>query len=653
MQMYGGTQAEMERLLADAQKLSGVKYDINNLNDVYSAIHVIQQELGITGTTAKEATTTLLGSFGAMKAAFSNLLGNMALGENISKNIEQVISTTSTFLFGNLLPMVGNVAMSIPQIIGQAVPMMLSSGLEMATSLSNGLKTGIPQMVGAVMSMISNVASWIVQQAPIVAQAGAEIITNLAQGIISAAPGLITNASKIVTDFIRGVREALPQMIESGGEMINNLIDGIVDAIPSLISSMQTLLTDALSLLGNLDWLATLYETFLTVGLDLITNLINGIITSLPLLVEGATMLITTFLQYLTTNLPMIIQTGMQWVQQLIQGIITALPTLAQGAFTLITCFVQFIGQNLPQILQAGLQLITQLVSGILQAIPQLIGAIPQLISAFVQTFMAFDWLGLGVQAIQFLGSGISSMVGFIGECASTIVQSVIEWISQLPGKLLELGSQAIQSMGDGIASMIDTITEKAQEIYDTVVDKVGEIVDEALSIGSDFVHGLWNGISGAAGWLGEQVRGFCSNVVENVKSFFHIGSPSKLMRDEVGRWLPEGMAVGINANADSVDSAMQRLQNEAMGVFDAGSYAATQKYVFESEDMRLLSVVESIISDLKAQSYTLNRLYELLAELLPGFSNLQLVTDTGALVGEIAEQMDEKLGTFNRRKER
>ena len=124
-------------------------------------------------------------------------------------------------------------------------------------------------------------------------------------------------------------------------------------------------------------------------------------------------------------------------------------------------------------------------------------------------------------------------------------------------------------------------------------------------------------------------------------------------MRDEVGRWLPEGMAVGINANADSVDSAMRSLQDEAMSVFDTSSRMATQKYVFEKEDTQLLSIVESIINDLRAQGYTLNRLYELLAELLPNFENLQLVTDTGALVGELAEQMDEKLGAFNRRKER
>ena len=106
---YGGTKSEMERLLADAQKLTGVKYDINNLDDVYMAIHAVQEELGITGTTALEAEETITGSFAAMQASFANLLGNIAIGADIDENLQSLAQTISTFLFGNLLPMLGNI----------------------------------------------------------------------------------------------------------------------------------------------------------------------------------------------------------------------------------------------------------------------------------------------------------------------------------------------------------------------------------------------------------------------------------------------------------------------------------------------------------------------------------------------------------------
>ena len=104
--MYGGTKTEMERLLSDAEKLTGVKYDINNLDDVYSAVHAVQEEIGITGTTALEASETIGGSFSAMGSAFSNVLGNLALGENIGPSLSALAETISTFLFGNLFPMI-------------------------------------------------------------------------------------------------------------------------------------------------------------------------------------------------------------------------------------------------------------------------------------------------------------------------------------------------------------------------------------------------------------------------------------------------------------------------------------------------------------------------------------------------------------------
>ena len=106
---YGGTKSEMERLLADAQKLTGVKYDINNLDDVFMAVHAIQEEIGITGTTALEAEETIEGSLNAMKAAFANTLGALAIGENIQESFTALAETMSTFIFGNLLPMIGTI----------------------------------------------------------------------------------------------------------------------------------------------------------------------------------------------------------------------------------------------------------------------------------------------------------------------------------------------------------------------------------------------------------------------------------------------------------------------------------------------------------------------------------------------------------------
>ena len=157
---YGGTKTEMQRLLADAEKISGIHYDISNLDDVYSAIHVIQEELDITGTTAKEAATTLSGSLASMKSSFKNLLGNLALGKDIGPSLTALSETVYTFLVGNLIPMVGNIIKGIPQALSGVLSMAIR-GLNLAAN-----------------------------NADAIIQSGMEVITQLVVGIVSALPYL-------------------------------------------------------------------------------------------------------------------------------------------------------------------------------------------------------------------------------------------------------------------------------------------------------------------------------------------------------------------------------------------------------------------------------------------------------------------------------
>ena len=151
---YGGTKTEMERLLKDAQELSGVEYDIDNLGDVYEAIHVIQGELGLTGVAAEEASTTFSGSFGAMKAAAANVMANLALGENIGPSLKQLGATIKTFLVGNALPMIANIAKQIPtflamlpQFIADMAPDILAGAADIVANLATGIVDNIPTFI--------------------------------------------------------------------------------------------------------------------------------------------------------------------------------------------------------------------------------------------------------------------------------------------------------------------------------------------------------------------------------------------------------------------------------------------------------------------------------------------------------------------------
>lgn len=205
--MYGGTKTEMERLLKDAQAITGVEYDINNLGDVYEAIHVIQGELGLTGVAADEAAETLSGSFGAMKASLQNLLGSLALGENIKPAMQNLVKSTGTFLFKNLIPMIGRVIKSLPPAIGvflqQGVPMIFSGLSTMISTLSLQITAAAKTVTGA------KVKEWVTTTLPKLVSAAAQMIGRFAATLIVHLPKIVAAIGRIGAEIVKGLGSAI------------------------------------------------------------------------------------------------------------------------------------------------------------------------------------------------------------------------------------------------------------------------------------------------------------------------------------------------------------------------------------------------------------------------------------------------------------
>ena len=242
---YGGTKSEMERLLADAEKISGQKYDISNLNDVYSAIHVIQGELGITGTTAKEASETLAGSFGSMKAAFQDLMGNLAMGENIGPSVKNLVDTAITFLAGNLLPAVGRIIMSLPSAISAGIsaliPYVTSAAGKISTALSSGIMAKIPEIANKATELISNFLDTISAYLPAVLKEGSKILIQFGTGLIEALPSVISNLAKIISKTVDFIAANAPKYVSAGVKLIKALAKSFVQNLPAILVALGKL----------------------------------------------------------------------------------------------------------------------------------------------------------------------------------------------------------------------------------------------------------------------------------------------------------------------------------------------------------------------------------------------------------------------------
>ena len=266
---YGGTQAEMQRLLNDATKISGVKYDLGNLADMYSAIHIIQQEMDITGTTAREAATTLTGSFAAMKAAAENVMGNWSTGADLTEPLQALADTAQTFLVDNLLPMIGNVLAGIPEIVYSLVPEFLQTGTELLSSLAQGFTEGIPEFFSTALPQLLAFTDQLRDNAASFVDAGLNLITQLLNGLIAGLPDLIAYVPDIIINICGIINDNMPKILGEGVAIIVQLVAGLVQTVPSLLANWKKILEAVLSVISAINWL--------NIGKNILTGVANGV----------------------------------------------------------------------------------------------------------------------------------------------------------------------------------------------------------------------------------------------------------------------------------------------------------------------------------------------------------------------------------------
>ena len=266
---YGGTQAEMQRLLNDATKLSGVKYDLGNLADMYSAIHVIQEDMGITGTTAKEAATTLTGSLASMSAAFQNVLGSWSTGMDLTEPLAALVETAQTFFVDNLLPMIGNVLQGIPQLVYTLVPEVVQSGTELLSSLAEGFTQGVPEFLADALPQLLSFTENLRENAGEFVNAGLDMITQLANGLIAGLPDLIAYVPDIIINICGIINDNMPKILAEGVSLVVQLGVGIVKAVPDLLANWKKILQAVLSVISAVNWL--------NIGKSILTGVANGV----------------------------------------------------------------------------------------------------------------------------------------------------------------------------------------------------------------------------------------------------------------------------------------------------------------------------------------------------------------------------------------
>lgn len=295
---YGGTKTEMERLMKDAEKLTGEHYTVGDFADTVKAIHAVQESMGITGTTAKEAATTLQGSFSSMVSAAKDFVGNLALGMDISGPLTNLATTASTFLFGNLLPLLGNILAALPEAIITAVqvagpllitnlqtlitsivnyftvngPVFLQKGIELVQNIATGILTNLPTWISSLSNLVNQGITLLMTYLPQWLQKGMELVGQIAQGILNNLPQIASSIFNLVTNAIATFASNLPQFLQKGIELVSQVAAGLIQGVPDLLGKIPGILADAANAFLSYDWLS--------IGVNIIQGIVDGIVSA-------------------------------------------------------------------------------------------------------------------------------------------------------------------------------------------------------------------------------------------------------------------------------------------------------------------------------------------------------------------------------------
>lgn len=419
---FGGTKTEMERLLKTAQEITGVEYNIDNLGDVYEAIHVIQNELGVAGVAADEAKTTLSGSFGAMQAAASNFLASLSLGGDVSGTLSQLASATSTWLFGNFLPMIGNIMMSLPEVISTAIntglPMFLESGKGILTSISEGLVTGLPTLIETGLPLLLGFTEGLRANFGTLVDSGIELLMNLGNGLIQALPTLITYVPQIVSNIAGLINDNAPKLLMAGLTLIVNLVKGLWDNRQVILDNMGNILKAVWDVVTAINWVQ--------LGGNVIKFISDGV-------------------KNLATSIP------------------NALKNIGKSAWNGLK------GINWTSLGSTIINLIKTGISNLLSAIPTALKGIG---TTAWNAFKGIRWGSLGANIISGIISGISGAAGSLfsslKDLASNALQSAKNFLGiKSPSRVFanEVGKWIPAGIAEGIESGSDTLMNSIDSV--------------------------------------------------------------------------------------------------------------------------------------------------------------------------------------------
>lgn len=457
---YGGTKSEMERLLQDAEKLTGIHYDINNLSDVYKAINAIQGKLGITGTTGEEAMKTIDGAMKMTKASWDNLLTGLADPKQAVGPLISEFTTSLGILAKNVTPKIKEVFNALPNALIQITPQLMNMIIDLAPSLILAAINLVAGLVGALPGILE----------PIFSE-----LTDLFNKI----PQFLKGNANIVDGFLKSIDSGKPSIAAKGIEMITALINAIINSLPIIIQ----------------------------IGAKIIDSLGSSISSNMPSFLSRFLDILIQLSQMILTNLPILVGVGMKLIFSLVQGLMSSLPTLISKVPTIIANLADAFSNSAQTIFVWGIKIIAEIIKGLVMAIPSLIANIPKIIYAIFAVWNAINWWNLGKGLISGITKGISGMGGSLVNTAKNLFESL---------------KNNVSNIFNNIKKVIESPIFGAKTKVLAIIGELQNGVRVGFNFIKSHASSVWNGIKSAIMSPMSTAANFVKAIIGKIKGFFN-----------------------------------------------------------------------------------------------------------------------------------
>jgi phage-related protein len=486
---YGGTKTEMERLLADAQAISGIEYDISSYADVVEAIHVIQDSMGVAGATAAEAENTISGSINSLQAALQNLLVGFGNADADMEMLCQNMVDALQNVIRNVTPVIENMVKVLPTVtnalltaFADLLPSLLDTVTQLFTQLLNTILTLLPQLIPAAVEAIMTIVQALIDNLPLLVDAAVQLVVALVEGIGTALPQLIPAAVQAIVTIVQGLIANLPLILDAALQLIMGLAEGLLTAIPMLIEALPSII------LAIVDFIIGAIPQIIEAGIQLLTSLVSALPQIIVAIVEAIPQIIEGIISAVLGSIPQIIQAGIDLLVALIEALPQIITTIVAAIPQIISGIVNAVINNIPQIVQAGISLLTSLIKNLPIIIVTIVKAVPQIITGLVQALSkgVSQMAQVGGNLVKGLWQGIQSLASWLWNKVSGWISSIwdgicdffgihspsdeMAWIGEmlvkgLSGSIEDNGSEAVKAAEAMSADINDVMQSLAEDM--------------------------------------------------------------------------------------------------------------------------------------------------------------------------------------------